>query len=183
MTESIKNKIRTIPNFPKQGIMFRDITTLLKDKDGLREVVEILEKKYKDIEFDYVVGIESRGFIIGGILAHKLGIGFIPIRKKGKLPSEVIKEEYDLEYGKDVIEIHKDSLKKGDKILLLDDLIATGGTALASCKLIEKVGAIVEECASIIDLPELGGSKKINDYLKKNDDEKKVFSIVQFEGE
>ena len=179
MNDLIKSKIRTIPNFPKEGIMFRDITTLLKDKDGLNEVVSVLEERYKDKNIDYVAGIESRGFIIGGILAHRLGVGFIPIRKKGKLPSEVISEEYDLEYGKDVIEIHKDSLKEGDRVLILDDLIATGGTALAACKLLQKVGAQIEECAFVIDLPELGGTKKINDFLGKG----KAFSIVDFEGE
>jgi adenine phosphoribosyltransferase len=179
MSELIKSKIRTIPNFPKQGIMFRDVTTLLKDKVGLKEVVDVFVEKYKDKEFDYIVGIESRGFIIGGILADRLGKGFIPIRKKGKLPAKVITEEYDLEYGTDVIEMHADSLKKGDRVIIIDDLLATAGTCIASCKLVEKTGAIIEGCGFIVDLTDLGGSKKLNDYLKSE----KVFSIVAFEGE
>jgi len=142
-SEEIKSKIRAIPNFPKPGIMFRDITTLLKDARGLGHVINELEERYHKAKINYVAGIESRGFIIGGALAHKLGVGFIPIRKKGKLPAEVIREEYELEYGRDVVEMHKDALKKGDRVLLVDDLIATGGTALAACKLIEKSGELL----------------------------------------
>lgn len=175
MSNSIKEKIRTIPHFPKQGIMFRDITTLLKDANGLKEVIELFAKRYTGKEIDYVAGIESRGFIIGGALAKELGVGFIPIRKKGKLPAEVIREEYELEYGTDIIEMHKDSLKEGDKVLLVDDLIATGGTALAACKLIEKVGGKIIECAFIVDLPELKGKEKL---IPRN-----VFCLVEFEGE
>ncbi|VVB74500.1 Hypoxanthine/guanine phosphoribosyltransferase [uncultured archaeon] len=171
----IKSKIRAIPNFPKPGIMFRDITTLLKDAKGLSHVINELERRYRGAKINYVAGIESRGFIIGGALAHKLNIGFIPIRKKGKLPAEVIREEYELEYGKDVVEMHKDALKLGDRVLLVDDLIATGGTALAACKLIEKVGGVIEECVFVIDLPELGGKKKLAP--------RKVFALVEFEGE
>jgi len=174
-SEEIKSKIRAIPNFPKPGIMFRDITTLLKDARGLGHVINELEERYHKAKINYVAGIESRGFIIGGALAHKLGVGFIPIRKKGKLPAEVIREEYELEYGRDVVEMHKDALKKGDRVLLVDDLIATGGTALAACKLIEKVGGIVEECVFVIDLPELGGKAKLAP--------RKVFALVEFEGE
>ncbi len=173
--ESIKNKIRTIPNFPKQGIMFRDITTLLQDADGLKEIIEALAKRYVNEKANFVVGIESRGFIVGGALAKELGIGFVPIRKKGKLPSEVIQEEYDLEYGKDIIEMHKDSLKNGNRVILVDDLIATGGTARAACKLIESVGAEIVECAFIVDLPELKGKEKLAP--------RKVFALVEFEGE
>jgi len=172
---TIKDKIRTIPHFPKKGIMFRDITTLLKDSEGFNQVIEELFTRYKNSKIDLVVGIESRGFIIGGALAHKLKVGFIPIRKKGKLPSEVLREEYELEYGKDIIEIHKDAIKKGQKILLVDDLIATGGTALAACKLIEKAGGEIIECAFVIDLPELKGKEKL--YPRK------VFALVEFEGE
>ena len=171
----IKSKIRTIPNFPKAGIMFRDITTLLADAKGFGEVINNLVAKYKNVDIDYVAGIESRGFIIGGALAKELGVGFIPIRKKGKLPAKVISEEYALEYGTDTIEIHEDALKKGDKVLLIDDLIATGGTALAAVKLIEKVGGEVVSCAFVIDLPELGGKAK----LAPQD----VYTIVEFEGE
>jgi len=171
----IKSKIRTIPNFPKAGIMFRDITTLLADAKGFGEVINNLVAKYKNVDIDYVAGIESRGFIIGGALAKELGVGFIPIRKKGKLPAKVISEKYALEYGTDTIEIHEDALKKGDKVLLIDDLIATGGTALAAVKLIEKVGGEVVSCAFVIDLPELGGKAK----LAPQD----VYTIVEFEGE
>ena len=173
--QDIKEKIRTIPNFPKQGIQFRDITTLFKDREGMKNVIEILQKRYQDKKIDLVAGIESRGFIIAGILADKLNVGFIPIRKKGKLPAETISEEYALEYGTDTVEIHKDAIKPGDSVLLIDDLIASGGTSLASCKLIEKLGGKVEECAFIIELPELNGREKLLAYP--------IFSIVQFEGE
>jgi adenine phosphoribosyltransferase len=171
----IKNKIRTIPNFPKTGIMFRDITTLLADADGFCEVIDNLATRYKNIDIDYVAGIEARGFIIGGALAKELGVGFIPIRKKGKLPAKVITQEYALEYGTDTIEIHQDALKKGDKVLIIDDLLATAGTALATCKLIKKVGGEIVSCAFIIDLPELGGKAKLAPH--------DVYTIVEFEGE
>ena len=190
---SIKNKIRTIPDFPKAGIMFRDITTLLADADGFCEVIDNLVSKYKNIDIDYVAGIESRGFIIGGALAKELNVGFIPIRKKGKLPSKVISEEYELEYGIDTIEIHEDALKKGDKVLLIDDLLATGGTCLAAVKLIEKVGGEVVSCAFVIDLPELGGKAKLkqhfsskeksDSYSPDDDGARDVYTIVEFEGE
>jgi adenine phosphoribosyltransferase len=173
--ESIKSKIRTIPHFPKHGIMFRDITTLLKDANGLNEVIKALTERYKGMDIDYVAGIESRGFILGGALAHQLGVGFIPIRKKGKLPAETVSYTYDLEYGTDTIEIHKDAIKQGDKVLLVDDLIATGGTAAAACKLIEKLGGKIVEAAFIVDLPDLKGKEKLKDYP--------VFCLVEFEGE
>ena len=140
MPELVKSKIRTIPHWPKQGIMFRDITTLLKDKEGFNHMINLFVKRYKGMKIDVVVGIESRGFITGSVLAHRLGIGFVPIRKPGKLPAETVSEEYELEYGKDKIEVHKDAIKQGDKVLLVDDLIATGGTALAACNLIKKLG-------------------------------------------
>lgn len=171
----IKENIRTIPNFPKQGIMFRDITTLFQNSKAMKKTIEILHKRYKDKKIDYVAGIEARGFIIGGCLAEKLNCGFIPIRKKGKLPHEVERQEYELEYGTDTIEIHKDALKPGQKILIIDDLIATGGTALASCQLIEKLRGEIVECAFIIDLPELGGKEKLTKYP--------VFTLIEFEGE
>ncbi|MFH1315962.1 MAG: adenine phosphoribosyltransferase [Candidatus Woesearchaeota archaeon] len=173
--EHIKSKIRTIPHFPKQGIMFRDITTLLKDADGLKDVVHGFVDRYKDEKIDSVAGIESRGFILGGAVAHQLGLGFIPIRKKGKLPAETVSLTYDLEYGTDTIEIHKDAIKKGDNVLLIDDLIATGGTAAAACQLIEKLGGNVFEAAFIVDLPELKGKEKLGN--------RKVFTMVEFEGE
>ncbi len=173
--ELIKNNIRTIPNFPKQGIMFRDITTLFQNPEAMRKTIEIFYQRYKNKKIDYVAGIEARGFILGGSLAEKLNCGFIPIRKKGKLPYEVERQEYDLEYGTDTIEIHKDALKQGQRILIMDDLIATGGTAKASCQLIEKLGGEIVECAFIIDLPELKGKEKLKDYP--------IFTLVEFEGE
>ena len=173
--EFIKSKIRTIPNFPKNGVMFRDITTLFKDAEGMKKVAEIFYNRYKDKKIDLVAGIESRGFVVAGILAEKLGVGFVPIRKKGKLPHEKESQEYALEYGTDTIEIHKDSIQKGQKILLIDDLIATGGTASASCLLVEKLGGEIAECGFIIELPDLRGKEKLKKYH--------VFSIVKFEGE
>jgi len=173
--EYIKSKIRTIPNFPKQGIMFRDITTLFKDKEGLQKVIEVFYNRYKYKKIDVVAGIESRGFIIGGALAEKLGCGFVPIRKKGKLPAETISQTYDLEYGTDTVEIHKDSIKPESKVLLIDDLIATGGTALASTQLIEKLGGKIIEIGFIIDLPDLKGKEKITKWP--------VFTMVEFKGE
>jgi len=175
----IKSKIRTIPNYPKKGIMFRDITTLIKDPVGFRLVIDTLTQRYMhtDFAFDTIVGIESRGFIIGSALAYTLGKGFIPIRKKGKLPAEVVSQEYELEYGTDRIEIHKDALKKGERVLIIDDLLATGGTALAAAALVEKLGAKVMEMAFIVDLPDVGGKKK----LKKKG--YKVFALTEFEGD
>ena len=171
----IKEKIRTIPNFPKPGVLFRDITTLFKDPHSFKKVVDIFYRRYKDSRIDVVAGIESRGFIIGGILSEKLNCSFVPIRKKGKLPAETERQEYELEYGTEIIEIHKDAINKSQRVLLVDDLIATGGTAEASCKLIEKLGGKIVECAFIINLPDLGGKKKLSIYP--------VFSIVDFEGE
>ncbi len=174
--EFIKKKIRTIPNFPKQGIMFRDITTLLLDPEGMKRTINILYNRYKDRKIDLIAGIESRGFIIAGILADKLNIGLVPIRKKGKLPYHTVSQEYDLEYGTDHIEVHSDAIKPGENILLVDDLIATGGTASAAAQLIEKLGGKVEEIAFIIELPELKGREKLEDKGYK------VFSIINFEG-
>src|SRR5512137_2606025 len=160
---TIKSKIRTIPDYPKKGIMFRDITTLLKDPVGFRLVIDSLAQRYVsgEIAFDVIVGIESRGFIIGGALSYVLGKGFVPIRKRGKLPAETVKQEYTLEYGTDVIEIHKDAIRKGDRVILIDDLLATGGTALAAASLVEKLGGKVQELAFIVDLPDVGGRKKL----------------------
>ncbi|MBT7902960.1 adenine phosphoribosyltransferase [Candidatus Woesearchaeota archaeon] len=173
----IKSKIRTIHNYPKQGIMFRDITTLLKDPNGMRQLIDDLVQRYIGVKIDLICGIEARGFILGGALAHQMGLGFIPIRKKGKLPSKTISQEYSLEYGTDTIEIHEDALSSGQNILIVDDLLATGGTSLAAAKLVEKLGATVVELAFIVDLPEVGGRKKLIDsgYM--------VFSLCEFEGE
>ncbi len=174
---TIKSKIRTIPHFPKQGIMFRDITTLLKDAQGFRKIVDELVQRYTGVDLDLVVGMEARGFILGGAVAHQLGKGFVPVRKAGKLPSKTESYEYELEYGTDRIEVHSDSIKKGDRVLLIDDLLATGGTALAGAKLVEKLGGEIVEMAFIIDLPEVGGRKRLEDSGYK------VFALVEFEGE
>ena len=157
----IKSRIRTIENWPKKGIMFRDITTLLKDPVGLKICVDDFAKRYKNEDIDVVIGIDSRGFILGGALAYLLGKGFVPVRKKGKLPAKTEKQEYELEYGTDTVEIHTDSIKEGQKVLIVDDLIATGGTCLATIELVKKLGGNIHECAFIVDLPDLGGSKKL----------------------
>ena len=174
---NLKSVIRTIPNWPKQGVMFRDITTLLKDANAFNYVIDKFYERYKKYDIDLIAGIESRGFIIGGALAHRLHKGFIPIRKEGKLPSKTEKESYELEYGRATIEIHIDAIPKGSNVLIVDDLIATAGTLSASINLIKKLGGEVVECAVIIELPDLHGREKIE---KKG---YKLFSIVQFEGE
>jgi adenine phosphoribosyltransferase len=171
----IKNSIRTIPGFPVPGIMFRDVTTLMKDKKALHASVECLfSESGKFQKFDYVAGIEARGFIFGSLLAERTDTGFIPIRKPGKLPSEVLSMEYELEYGSDKVEVHRDAIKKGFGYLVVDDLLATGGTSDAACRLIEKGGGIVVGCLFLIELPELGGRKKLAG--------REVISIVEFEG-
>jgi adenine phosphoribosyltransferase len=174
---SIKSKIRAVPDYPKAGIMFRDITTLIKDPDGMAETISLLKERYNDAPLTKVAGIESRGFIFGAPLAHMLGVGFVPIRKKGKLPAETIGVDYELEYGTDRLEIHTDSIEVDDVVLLVDDLIATGGTALASTKLIEALNGSVFECCFVVDLPDLGGGRLLeeNGY--------KTFSICEFEGD
>jgi adenine phosphoribosyltransferase len=174
---SIKSKIRTIENYPIDGVMFRDITTLLQDPEGLRESIDQLVNRYKDLKIDKIVAIEARGFILGAPLAYLLNIGLILIRKPGKLPSETINQEYKLEYGSDMVEIHIDAIKKGEKVLIVDDLIATGGTAEAAVRLIQKVQGEIVECCFIIDLPDLGGSEKLEKMGQK------VFTLCEFEGE
>lgn len=175
--KEIKEKIRTVPHWPKPGIMFRDITTLLKNAVAFQKTIDLLFERYKNIAIDIVAGIESRGFILGSALAYKLGKGFVLVRKKGKLPAETVSEEYQLEYGVDRVEIHKDAIGSGQKVLLVDDLIATGGTALATCNLIKKLGGEIVECCFVIDLPDVGGKQKLisNGY--------KVFNLVEFDGE
>lgn len=174
---SIKSLIRTIPDYPKQGIMFRDITTLFEDAEGLREVIDSFAGHFQDRKIDVIAGIEARGFVIGPAVAMALGVGFVTIRKQGKLPAATVGVEYELEYGTDVIEMHKDAVKPGQRVLVMDDLIATGGTALAAIELIEKVGAEVAACAFIIDLPDLGGARKIRDRGVEE------FHLVEFEGD
>ncbi|MEL7485897.1 MAG: adenine phosphoribosyltransferase [Pseudomonadota bacterium] len=173
----LKDVIRTIPDHPKPGIMFRDITTLLTDARGFRRAVDELVQPLAGAKIDKVAGIEARGFILGGAIAHQLSVGFIPIRKKGKLPYETLSETYELEYGSDEIEIHVDAVDRGDRVLLVDDLIATGGTAVAAIALLERAGAEIALCSFVVDLPDLGGSARLRDLGKK------VVSLVDFEGE
>lgn len=153
--------IRTIPDYPKPGIQFRDITTLLANPAAFREAIDQLVAPYQDARIDHVVGIEARGFILGGALADRLHAGFVPVRKKGKLPHETLRVAYALEYGTDEIEIHRDAIARGERVLLVDDLIATGGTALAAVQLLETLRATIVAAAFVIDLPELGGSEKL----------------------
>ena len=158
---NIKKSIRTIPNFPIEGIMFRDVTTLYSNPNAMKDVINLTKKYWKDKDITLIAGIEARGFITGSILADHLNLPFIPIRKKGKLPHDTISQEYNLEYGKATLEVHVDAINKNDNVLIVDDLIATGGTALASIKLIKKLGANIIGCTFIIDLPSLEGRKKI----------------------
>ncbi|KAA6230659.1 adenine phosphoribosyltransferase [Chlorobium phaeovibrioides] len=175
----IKSRIRAIPDYPKKGIMFRDITTLIKDPVGFRLVIDGLTQRYLEngVDFDVVVGVEARGFILGSALAYTLGKGFVPVRKPGKLPADVVSQEYELEYGTDKVEIHLDAIQPGTRVLLVDDLLATGGTALAAAALVEKVGGVVAEMAFIVNLPDIGGERKILDKGYR------VFSLTEFEGE
>jgi adenine phosphoribosyltransferase len=156
--------IRDVPDFPKQGIIFKDITTLLQDGEAFRRALNLMLKKYLDAKIDKVVGIEARGFIFGGVLAYKLGCGFVPARKPGKLPYLTIREEYTLEYGSNALEIHEDSIKPGEKVLIVDDLLATGGTALATAKLAEKLGGEVVGIEFLIELGFLNGRVKLAKY-------------------
>jgi len=169
--------IRTIPDYPKPGIMFRDITTLFANPYGFRAAIDELLWPYLSADLDYVVGIEARGFILGGAVAHELGLGFVPIRKKGKLPGRTIGQDYTLEYGVDTVEIHADAITTGDKVLLVDDLIATGGTAEAALELIRKSGADVIAACFVVDLPDLGGSKKLKNKGVN------VHTLIEFEGD
>jgi len=176
-TKQVKDYIRTIPNFPHEGIMFRDVTTLFLDARGFRMAVDQLLHPYAGIRFDKVAGLEARGFIMGGAIAHQLSTGFVPIRKQGKLPGKTIAQSYQLEYGEATMELHEDSLRPGDKVLLVDDLLATGGTAEAGIKLIEKLEAEVIGCSFIIDLPDLGGRAKLEAMGQP------VHVLCQFEGD
>ena len=160
----LKSLVRTIPDYPKPGIMFRDITTLLGDAQGFKSVIAQMAEPYRTQPIDAVAGIEARGFILGGAVADRLGCGFIPIRKKGKLPHKTIGMEYTLEYGVDVIEIHEDAIARGERILIVDDLIATGGTAEAAVKLLNHSGADIAGATFVVDLPELGGRKLVEEH-------------------
>lgn len=155
--ELVLSKIRNIPDFPKKGIMFKDITTVIKDKDAFRTVIDYFTNLYKDKKIDYVAGMEARGFIFGAALAYNLGCGFIPIRKKNKLPAKTISEEYNLEYGTNCIEIHTDAIEAGKNVVIIDDLLATGGTAGAACNLVKRLGGNISALAFVIELTELKG--------------------------
>jgi adenine phosphoribosyltransferase len=172
-----KTVIRTIPDYPKKGIMFRDVTTLLGNARAFRRAVDEMVQPYAGVRIDRVAGIEARGFILGGAVAHQLSVGFVPVRKKGKLPHKVIGEDYALEYGTDRVEIHADAVTPGEHVIVIDDLIATGGTAFAAIKLLERAGAKVIGCSFVIDLPDLGGADKIRALGKD------VQTLVSFEGE
>ncbi|MEW6562008.1 MAG: adenine phosphoribosyltransferase [Pseudomonadota bacterium] len=174
---TIKSYIRTIPHYPREGIMFRDITTLLKEPAAFRDAIDQLAARYRGVKLDKIVGIESRGFIIGAPLAYALGVGFVPIRKKGKLPAETVGYDYTLEYGTDRIELHVDAIGAGEQVLLVDDLIATGGTAEAAIELIKQIGGEVVECCFVIDLPDVGGRKRLEAMGQK------VFALCEFEGD
>ncbi len=162
-TFHVKDYIRTIVDFPHEGILFRDVTTLFADPRGFRMAIDQLLLPYAGERIDKVVGLEARGFILGGAIAHQLSVGFIPIRKKGKLPGTTISQDYKLEYGEAIVEIHDDAIQPGEKILVVDDLLATGGTAAAGIKLIERLGGEILSCAFVIDLPDLGGRKVLED--------------------
>jgi adenine phosphoribosyltransferase len=159
--KTVQDYIRTIPDFPHKGIMFRDVTTLFADPRGFRIAIDQLLHPYAGLAIDRVVGLEARGFILGGAIAHQLSVGFVPIRKKGKLPGKTLEQGYTLEYGKAVMEIHADAIQPGETVLIVDDLLATGGTAEAGIKLCERMGARIIGCAFVIDLPDLGGRAKL----------------------
>ncbi len=173
--EYIKSKVRSIPDWPIKGVIFRDITTLLQDPLAHREISNIFYNRYADQHIDKIVGIDARGFLFGSVLAYRLDIGFIPIRKKGKLPYDTIGESYALEYGEETVEIHEDAFSRGERVVIIDDLIATGGTIAAAANLVQKLEAKIIECAFVLELPDLKGREKLGNH--------NVFSIVEFEGE
>ena len=173
--KELKDYVRTIPDFPKEGIMFRDVTTVLQDPVGLKLAIDGMQEKIKGLDFDIIVGAESRGFLFGMPIAYNLQKAFVPVRKKGKLPGETIFESYNLEYGQAALEIHKDAILQGQKVVIVDDLIATGGTLEAIIKLVERLGGEVVRICCLIDLPDLGGKEKIKPY--------KVDTLIAFEGE
>lgn len=171
--ETIKKSIRNIPNYPKEGIQFKDITTAIKQPEIFKEVIDMLVQHYKNEHIDYVIGIESRGFIFASALAYNLGCGFVPIRKSGKLPAEVIAQEYELEYGTDKIEIHKDALEKGNRVLIIDDLLATGGTTIAAAELVKKTNAEIAGFAFMIELKDFKAREKLEKYAP-------VLSLIEY---
>lgn len=170
--EALKERIRHVPNFPKAGILFYDITTLLGDREGFHQAIEALAAPYRDTQIDLVVGIESRGFILGGAIAYRIGAGFVPVRKLGKLPSTSIRVTYDLEYGSDSLEMHADAIGKGQRVLIVDDLLATGGTARATADLVKQLGGTVHGLAFLIELADLNGRARL--------DGENVFALLRY---
>ena len=173
--KDLASSIRSVPDFPKKGIVFRDITTLLKDPASFKGALDTLADRYEAVHIDKIVGIESRGFIFGAALSDRLNVGFIPARKPGKLPAQTLKEEYELEYGRDSVEIHADAIKPGEHILIHDDLLATGGTAAATCRLVERMSGIIVGCSFLIELAFLNGRERLKGY--------DLFSIIQYHSE
>lgn len=174
-SDIVKNAIRTVPDWPEKGVMFRDITTALQDRTVFRKLVDAFVHRYHDQAIDAVAAVDARGFIIGAPLAYELNAAFVPVRKKGKLPFDTLVEDYELEYGTASVEIHQDAFTAGDRVVLVDDLIATGGTMLAAARLLRRIGADIVEVAAIIDLPDLGGSRKLSDQSLP------VFTVCTFE--
>jgi len=173
--EYIKSKVRSIPDWPIKGVIFRDITTLLQDPVAHREICTIFYNRYADANIDKIVGIDARGFLFGSVLAYKLDVGFVPVRKNGKLPYKTISESYTLEYGEETIEIHEDAIARGERVVIVDDLMATGGTVTAAANLVEKLGGEIVECSFVVELPDLKGREKLGN--------RRAFSIIEFEGE
>ncbi|SDP56001.1 adenine phosphoribosyltransferase [Desulforhopalus singaporensis] len=171
----LRETVRTVPGWPIEGVLFRDLTTLMKDPHALRMSCDILFERYKEKKIDKVVGIDARGFVFGAVLAYKLGVGFVPVRKKGKLPYETLEKSYDLEYGSGTLEVHRDAISAGDKVVVVDDLIATGGTVSATVGLVRELGGEVIECSFLIELPDLKGREKLVGCP--------VFAVMEFDGE
>ncbi len=176
-SDIVKNAIRTVPDWPEKGVMFRDITTALQDRTVFRKLVDAFVHRYHDQAIDAIAAVDARGFIIGAPLAYELNAAFVPVRKKGKLPFDTLVEDYELEYGTASVELHRDAFKAGDRVVLVDDLIATGGTMLAAVRLLNRIGADIVEAAAIIDLPDLGGSGKLREQ------ELPVFTVCSFSGD
>lgn len=172
---NLKETIRSIPGWPEEHVIFRDITTLMQNPQAYKETCDIFYNRYKDMDVDKVVGIDARGFVFAAVLAYSLNVGFVPVRKKGKLPYKTISESYTLEYGENTVEIHEDAIEKGEKVIIIDDLIATGGTVSAAASLVEKLGGEILECGFIVELPDLKGREKLKGQ--------KIFSICEFEGD
>ena len=175
MSKLIREKIRTVPDWPIQGVMFRDITTLIGDPEGFQHTCDLFYERYKNMALQKIVAIDARGFIFGSVLAYQLGIGFVPIRKKGKLPYSTIEESYKLEYGEATVELHEDAINQGERIVIIDDLIATGGTMVAATKLVERLNGEIVELAFVIELIDLLGREKLSSY--------DIFAITEYEGE